>query len=36
MNLKLNSSTTDKWIATSLPAGRRNDDAMKTEAGIKK
>ncbi|HEX4373606.1 MAG TPA: hypothetical protein VHZ50_09920 [Puia sp.] len=36
MKLQLNSSTTDERIATCLPADRRNDDAMKTEAGIKK
>jgi hypothetical protein len=34
--LKFNNSNADERIATCRPAGRRNDDAMKTEAGIKK
>jgi hypothetical protein len=33
-NLKFNSSNADERIATCLPAGRRNDVAMKTDTGI--
>ncbi|HEY4875773.1 MAG TPA: hypothetical protein VIH86_09395 [Puia sp.] len=36
INLPLNGSTTDERIATCLPEGRHKNDAMKTDAGIKK